>query len=638
MAYYFVGQDSQSFGAFQKRFSFLEGGLFISNKAQLKKEISEMHEISFFFVHYYGEKEFLDEFVLLIREKLPDCKVIYLIEKNSALDLKQHQITPVGGDAYVYQGVDEETFREILSSLGPQEINYQGNKLEEAAQESVESEVDQILRMKNDPISQQIDQVFMSVIKEEVRKPKFQNANELNTAPAEEEENMSTKDNEIEIDGLEELELSTDATSEAPAADEGLELKLDDGPSLDLAGVGEELPTLPEDDGLSLEIGDDEGLELGDLSDESGEELSLGDEAQEVALEDNLGELDLGSLDVAADTSTGVKLDLSDESETGLSLSGDLSEDAKEKLKEIDAILDLDASQAAINVQDIQVAEAPGGDLDLSGDVLSDDLGLSVDVSSGLESEEEVSLDGLDFSSPESVEGQAKPLPAAPQILNEKSQSLGSDFKEISHAYSGEMERTQATIANLRADREELLNKIGVLEDEKVLHNRQVLSLRAELDEKKIELTIIRKKNNEEISELKDRIKLFDEKRLILEEKNKILQQELDKASQKNKLDVKKIQLHERELEQRLELLKSDSETQIKNRDLKILELKRKIDAMEFDMESISTQEKRSVESRYELEDKLEKAIKTLRNAITVLEDETDKGSALEALKKNIDM
>ena len=59
---------------------------------------------------------------------------------------------------------------------------------------------------------------------------------------------------------------------------------------------------------------------------------------------------------------------------------------------------------------------------------------------------------------------------------------------------------------------------------------------------------------------------------------------------------------------------------------------------MEFDMESIQTQEKRTVESRFELEDKLEKAIKTLRGAISVLEDDTDKGAVLDALKKNIDM
>jgi hypothetical protein len=176
------------------------------------------------------------------------------------------------------------------------------------------------------------------------------------------------------------------------------------------------------------------------------------------------------------------------------------------------------------------------------------------------------------------------------------------------------------------------------MEDDKLMQSRQTLSIRAELDERKIELTIIRRKLNDEINELKDRLKFFDEKKLILEEKNRILLQELDKTAQKNKIDVKKVQMRERELEQKLELLKSDAETQIRNRDLKILELKRKIDAMEFDMESISQQEKRSVESRFELEDKLDKAIKTLRGAITVLEDESDRSNALSALKKNIDM
>jgi chromosome segregation ATPase len=200
------------------------------------------------------------------------------------------------------------------------------------------------------------------------------------------------------------------------------------------------------------------------------------------------------------------------------------------------------------------------------------------------------------------------------------------------------MERLQATLSNLRADREEILAKIQKFEEERILQSRQNLSLRAELDERKIELLIIRKKLNEEISELKDRLKLQDERRLILEEKNRVLVQELEKVAQRNKIDVKKVQFRERELEQKLELLKSDAETQIRHRDQKILELKRKIDSMEFDMESISQQEKRTVESRFELEDKLEKAIKTLRSAINVLEDEPERVDALKALKKNIDM
>jgi hypothetical protein len=310
----------------------------------------------------------------------------------------------------------------------------------------------------------------------------------------------------------------------------------------------------------------------------------------------------------------------------------DFSEDAMKKLQEIDEILVVDASKVDVK-NNIKV----NNDEDLNESLVSDDINLE-GINFGIDAE--IEKQHVAEVTPEVKE--EKPKKKKKEIAEPKESKderpLGQDLREISGAYSVEMERMQATISNLRGDREELLVKIQKLEEDKLIQSRNNLSLRAELDERRIELTIIRKKLNEEITELKDRLKLFDEKRLIMEEKNRILMQELDRSAQKNKIDVKKVQIRERELEQKLELLKSDAETQIRHRDLKILELKRKMDGMEFDMESISQQEKRSVESRFELEDKLEKAIKTLRSAITVLEDETDRTNALNALKKNIDM
>src|SRR5690606_36600209 len=121
---------------------------------------------------------------------------------------------------------------------------------------------------------------------------------------------------------------------------------------------------------------------------------------------------------------------------------------------------------------------------------------------------DDLDLGNFDFGAVEQVtpEVEEKPkkkkkeAPEAPA----RDRDLGQDLREISGAYSGEMERMQATISNLRADREELLAKIQSYEEEKMLGGRQGLTLRAELDEKKIELTIIRKKLNEEISDLKD--------------------------------------------------------------------------------------------------------------------------------------
>ena len=476
---------------------------------------------------------------------------------------------------------------------------------------------------------------------------------------------MSTNDKELALDELEEIEINFDSDEQVAQdgpLDEGLDLSLseDDG-GFELSETNDDVINNDDDDfgDLSLSDEEDDGDDLSLLADdeeaeeerdpetfENLGELSF-DETPDLPLEDDglsLATFDMGEEEsLALSEDEGEVADLgSDEDDMGLSLSGDLdalsldedsfelgaeadlSEDAKEKLKEIDAIMDLDASQVHLSAASLNTDE------NLDEPLVSDDLDLG-NFDFGVEEQSEPEVKALDVT-PKETKKKKKEAPEAP------ARDLGQDLREISGAYSGEMERMQATISNLRADREELLAKIQSYEEEKMLGGRQGLTLRAELDEKKIELTIIRKKLNEEISDLKDRLKLFDEKRLILEEKNRILTQELEKASHKNKMDVKRVQMRERELEQKLELLKSDAESQIRHRDLKILELKRKIDAMEFDMESISMQEKRSVESRFELEDKLEKAIKTLRGAITVLEDESDRSNALDALKKNIDM
>lgn len=505
--------------------------------------------------------------------------------------------------------------------------------------------------MKAHPVSGQIDQLFKTVIKE-------QKKSETKLF----EEVASVDDKALKLDDVEfDINLGeVEASAESPL-DEGLDLGLSDDQSLDIidgqspdendgndGGYGD--IALGDDESLSLddeepseEVQEDEVLEnLGELSfaDTSDESPSL-PPSEDSGL--TLGEEDLMNLgELSFDDSSGLEQSSKDEISTLLKLDadsidqgfdlglgeGDLSDDAKEKLKEIDAIMEIDASQ--INIRP-NLSSSSRNDGNLDEPLVSEDLDLGrLNFSTELDEQEVVGAPVKE----EKMKKKKKDSDYSPS----RDRDLGNDLRELSGAYSGEMERMQATISNLRSDREELLAKIQKLEEDRTIQNRSGLTMRAELDEKKIELMIIRKKLNEEINDLKDRLKLYDEKRLILEEKNRILMQELDKVSQKNKMDVKKVQMRERELEQKLELLKSDAETQIRNRDLKILELKRKIDAMEFDMESISQQEKRSVESRYELEDKLEKAIKTLRGAITVLEDESDRTSALNALKKNIDM
>jgi hypothetical protein len=678
MAYYIISFDPGPMEQFQKRFRFLEDAIWIEDQENLAQLLNPPGVESFYIVQLTNERELTDDLVLTIREKETSAKIIYVVEEGKAPDLKSHQMTPVGGDAYVPLNIEKDQFNAILDGLKPLALNPRGNRLEIGAGDmSAHSGLEEL---KNNPKNIELEKIFAEVFETKKKKASWQSAASLNAEEVPDElelpdipeipddlvlgDDMSDKDQELSLDDLGDLELSADGEVETEALEEeGLDLDLGEEIDLDLSGSDELAETKLEDSGMDLDL--DEGFSLDESTEESDDSddlelseadnsdlnFSLDDIKEEVAMdlgdELSLSEDDDMSLDFSGGDDLNLSDDLTLDDSDDLELSGDvdLSDDAKEKLKEIDAILDLDASQVGISV-DLSADESELDEndfgLSLGGDEAAEIIEMEAD--SDLEQSlvsDDLDLESLNFTNEEPEEVVVAAAPAAKKAKAPKESydgSIGKDLKEISGAYSGEMDRVQATISNLRTDREELLAKIQKFEEDKMLQSRQMLTMRAELDEKKIELSIVRKKLNEEISELKDRQKLFEEKKLILEERNRILTQELDKTSQKNKIDVRKVQMRERELEQKLELLKADSETQVRHRDLKILELKRKLDAMEFDVESISVQEQRSVESRFELEDKLDKAIKTLRNAITVLEDENDKGGALDALKKNIDM
>ena len=90
------------------------------------------------------------------------------------------------------------------------------------------------------------------------------------------------------------------------------------------------------------------------------------------------------------------------------------------------------------------------------------------------------------------------------------------------------------------------------------------------------------------------------------------------------RIDFGQIKQRDRELEGQLELAKMDSVKQIKSRDEKILELKRKIDSLEFNMENISIQEQKTKDDNAKLEERLKKIMKTLRGTVKLLEDDLD--------------
>ncbi len=627
---------------------------------------TSIDELTYFLVDFETKRLFSEQLGQL--KEFPEFKLVYFCQEFEAHALKEHQKSKLGGDAYLPLEISSIDFEQMLLALTPSDMNASGNRLESGSEALLKKykldSFESLENWKKSFGSQSLDEVFEPVLN---KKPKalLQSVNNFSELPDEEnlseEVVMSDKDQDLSLDELGDLEIGEeDSSAESVDLEEGgFDLSVDDSDELSLSEDGEELDSAPVDDSNdfnldenielgeeSFSLGEDDGEDSLSLSDDGDDALSLGDDEVEDSLSlsddgddalslgddtDSPPDMDLGSdesldfplgdddplaapvSEVEADELSLGDVDLGGDEEIDLGFSaekstpeGDLSDDALAKLKEIDEMMSDPMSESLVS-DDIDL-----GGLDLSGD---DDL-LSTPV------EEEVK------KTPKKKKEEAQVTAS----------SVDQDIKQIMGSYSGEMERLAATLSNLRTDREELLAKIQKLEEEKLLQNRQNLSLRAELDEKKIELTIIKKKLNEENNELKDRLKIQEEMKLIMDERNRQLQLEVDKMSQKSRLDVKKVQGRERELEQKLELLKADAETQIRHRDHKILELKRRIDGMEFDMESMGHQEKKSQEGKVELEQKLDKAIRTLRGAITILENDSEAAQVLEKLKKNIEV
>lgn len=481
---------------------------------------------------------------------------------------------------------------------------------------------------------------------------------------------------------------SNEDTSEAD--DLSIDLDLDDDDSLELSS-GDDLPDNIESDADSsddLDLGDasdadlsladendnvlelnagaeqeDDGLDLGDMADD---DLSLSDgdddDIQTIDLSDD-NDLDFDSDDEKADESIG--------EETSKTIVGQLDEVLASARESSEATEDIDLSES--DESDWEPPKAEEGDLDeLSADSLDQSLDKMISEETDLASEDltseftlNTSLDALGDID-EDIDEDTEESIDVDQLLNGRSGSEGSyeepsyeessesyDYDESStpsHSYSSstsgsddalisnlssnELLDLKVTLGELKKDRENLLAEISDKDEANAQLKQENLTLKADIDEMKIEVSILKKRHLAEIEELKHRVSLAEEKKDILDAKNKSYQREMDRIGQKMRVDFSKIKQREKDLEGQIELLTMDTDSKIKSRDMKILELKRKIDSLEFNMESVSIKERQSRSDKAALEGKLNKVVGTLRNSLNFLEEEVN----VDDLKKDLDL
>lgn len=487
---------------------------------------------------------------------------------------------------------------------------------------------------------------------------------------------------ELSEEEVESLDIGDDQDEEAQSfsPDEGLEL--------DLEGDDEPLVLGDEEDELTEQNAEvDNGLDLSlELLDEDVEEISDGAEDN---LPMNSDDLPSG-LDLDFSISEEVEsFDLSDESidDLGTEL-GD--EDVDSALIASQAEIDDELTRPALDMEKLDLQfndsleeekedespqeESPETLTSIGLDV-SDDFDEGTGEESIIEGQGENTIMGVSFeeeNSPVDIDSNTDDLfsetddvaeededltaivasPVADDFLDEeltavqRVEHVGAETKTTitpQKSASGnvyerdeELVRLGETINVLRIDRDNLIDKITALENKEDSERRDFLNLKAQLDEKQIELTVIKKRFERQVEELKIKLDVSQDKRAFLEKRNQDFALEIEKLNKQKRLDHGRVHQRERELEERLEMLRKDSEIQLRNRDQKILELKRRIDSLEFDLESYHSKERDASTHQIDLEEKLDSVINTLRSAIGQLEDDHQVQEKRLMLKKNL--
>ena len=141
-----------------------------------------------------------------------------------------------------------------------------------------------------------------------------------------------------------------------------------------------------------------------------------------------------------------------------------------------------------------------------------------------------------------------------------------------------------------------------------------------------------------EIVELNFQLKSRSDKAKAMEYQVREAATEMERLKERVRVDIRKIRVRERELENRLEIVKKDSEALIGAREHKIIELKRKLDILEFNLDLLQNQYNREKENSTRLKDRLVKAAQVVKMAGGLLQPSgTSDGDALQSKVKSQD-
>ena len=185
----------------------------------------------------------------------------------------------------------------------------------------------------------------------------------------------------------------------------------------------------------------------------------------------------------------------------------------------------------------------------------------------------------------------------------------------------------------------ELLDKSVVIKTEDInnLEEKEEKLLNLENENQK-QKKIIEEKNTE-INKYLEKIRLLEEKlqnnnkpsddlpveiKAIAQKYNDLMQ-EHEEMKIRVKRDIRKIGLKEKELSNRIEIMKQDHHALLKTKDNQLLQLKKQIDDKEYELETSRDKMSSMLKSNNRTDEQLENILRSLKLSISVLEGNATK-------------
>lgn len=137
--------------------------------------------------------------------------------------------------------------------------------------------------------------------------------------------------------------------------------------------------------------------------------------------------------------------------------------------------------------------------------------------------------------------------------------------------------------------------------------------------------------NHKRESDFQHAASTFEQEKQILTESKEALQRDLEVTRRKAEelelrisTNIQKIRVRERELENRLELVKMESAALLRTKDEAILELKRNIDQLNLELNNYRTKNQELNRQTTDKQEMLRRTVKALRLALSMLEGEEE--------------